>query len=196
QGQAPIYECSVGTDAQVYTWRLKGSAQGPNQYQDCYIPSFFTLVRNEYVYYKVKVNSGGMVDSTSQQNARSFNIYVWQPGSLVGTSTGMCTRFDPECQPTGIISTTTKTTTTTTSTTTKTTTSTTTKTTTSTTTVTTSTTTINARQIHTVPATSAGIERQFSITGLTFTSTKTCLDSEQFDNVICIRSVGKLDNHM
>ncbi|CAF4180102.1 unnamed protein product, partial [Adineta steineri] len=34
--QGPIYECSAITDPHVYTWRLKGSAQGPNQYQDCY----------------------------------------------------------------------------------------------------------------------------------------------------------------
>jgi hypothetical protein len=44
--------------------------------------------------------------------------------------------------------------------------------------------------------TSAGIERQFSTTGLTLTSRRTCLDPEQLDNVICIRSVAKLDSQM
>ena len=33
-----------------------------------------------------------------------------------------------------------------------------------------------ARRIHSIPATSAGIERQFSIAGLTLTSRRTCLD--------------------
>jgi hypothetical protein len=51
-----------------------------------------------------------------------------------------------------------------------------------------------ARQIHSIPATSAGIERQFSMTGLTLTSRRTCLDPEQLDNVICIRSVVNLDS--
>ncbi|CAF1114474.1 unnamed protein product [Adineta steineri] len=37
-------------------------------------------------------------DSTSQQYAAHFNIYVWQPESLIGPSTGICTQFDPECQ--------------------------------------------------------------------------------------------------
>jgi hypothetical protein len=41
-----------------------------------------------------------------------------------------------------------------------------------------------------------GIERQFSITGLLLTSRRTCLDHEQLDNVICIRSVTKLDSQM
>jgi hypothetical protein len=53
-----------------------------------------------------------------------------------------------------------------------------------------------ARQIHSIPATSAGIERQFSITGLILTSRRTCLDPEQLDNVICIRNVAKLDSQM
>ncbi|CAF4241984.1 unnamed protein product, partial [Adineta steineri] len=187
-GQAPISECSVGTGAQVSTWRLKGSGLGPNQYQDCYMPSFVTLVRNEYVYYRFKVSNKWMVEaeiwlydvetkdracliysdnfimapldggitwqsttvgnlytmtigypkinflttiqfnSTSQQYAPHFNIYVWLSSSLVANSMGICTQFDPDCRPTEIISTTTKTTTTTT---------------TSTTTVTTSTTTTN-----------------------------------------------------
>ncbi|CAF1114455.1 unnamed protein product [Adineta steineri] len=108
QGQAPISECSVGTGAQVYTWRLKGSAQGSSQYQNCYMPSFVTL-------------------STSQQYAPYFNIYVWLLSSLVANSIGICTQFDQDCRPPEIISTTTKTTTMTTSTTTVTTPRTTTK---------------------------------------------------------------------
>ncbi|CAF1459026.1 unnamed protein product [Adineta steineri] len=62
-GQAPISECSVGTGAQVSTWRLKGSGLGPNPYQDCYMPSFVTLVRNEYVYYRFKVSNKWMVEA-------------------------------------------------------------------------------------------------------------------------------------
>jgi hypothetical protein len=53
-----------------------------------------------------------------------------------------------------------------------------------------------ARQIHCIPATSAATERQFSITGLTFTNRRTCLDPEQLDNVLCIRTIAKLDSQM
>ena len=53
-----------------------------------------------------------------------------------------------------------------------------------------------ARQIHSITATSAGIERQFSIAGLPVTSRRTSLDPDQLDNVICIRSVAKLDSQM
>ncbi|CAF4051306.1 unnamed protein product [Adineta steineri] len=61
--QAPIYECSVGTDAQVYTWQLKSSGLGPNQKQDCYMPSYVILVKNEYLYYKIKVIGRLLVES-------------------------------------------------------------------------------------------------------------------------------------
>ncbi|CAF2911354.1 unnamed protein product [Rotaria sp. Silwood2] len=53
-----------------------------------------------------------------------------------------------------------------------------------------------ARQIHSIPATSAGIERQFSIAGLTLTNRRTYLDPEQLDNVLCIRTVAKLNSQM
>ena len=51
-----------------------------------------------------------------------------------------------------------------------------------------------ARQIHSIPSTSAGIERQFSITGLTLTDRRSCLDPEQLDNMLCIRAISKLDS--
>jgi hypothetical protein len=53
-----------------------------------------------------------------------------------------------------------------------------------------------ARRIHSIPATSAGVERQFSITGLTLTNRRTCLKPDQLDNVMCIRTVTKLDDQM
>ncbi|CAF3038879.1 unnamed protein product [Rotaria sp. Silwood2] len=53
-----------------------------------------------------------------------------------------------------------------------------------------------ARQIHSIQATSAGIERQFSIAGLTLTNRRTCLHPEQLDNVLCIRTVAKLNSQM
>jgi hypothetical protein len=53
-----------------------------------------------------------------------------------------------------------------------------------------------AKRIHSIPATSAGVERQFSNTGLVLTNRRTSLDPEQLDNVICIRTVAKLDSKM
>ncbi|CAF4711562.1 unnamed protein product, partial [Rotaria sp. Silwood2] len=50
-----------------------------------------------------------------------------------------------------------------------------------------------ARQIHSIPATSAGIERQFSIASLTLTDRRSGLDPEQLDNILCIRAMSKLD---
>jgi hypothetical protein len=52
------------------------------------------------------------------------------------------------------------------------------------------------RQIHSIPATSAGIERQFSIAGLTLTDRRTSLDPDQLDNMLCIRAVAKWDSQM
>lgn len=51
-----------------------------------------------------------------------------------------------------------------------------------------------ARQIHSIPSTSAGVERQFSIAGLTLTSRRSALDPDQLDNMICIRSAIKIEN--
>ncbi|CAF4730587.1 unnamed protein product, partial [Rotaria sp. Silwood2] len=48
------------------------------------------------------------------------------------------------------------------------------------------------RQIHSIPVTSAGIERQFSITSLTLTDRRSGLDPEQLDNILCIRAMSKL----
>jgi hypothetical protein len=53
-----------------------------------------------------------------------------------------------------------------------------------------------ARQVHSIPATSAGVERQFSIAGLTLTSRRASLEPAQLDNVICIRSGVKLGNQI
>ncbi|CAF1473564.1 unnamed protein product, partial [Rotaria sordida] len=50
------------------------------------------------------------------------------------------------------------------------------------------------RQIHSIPAISAGIERQFSIAGLTLTDRKSCLDPEPLDNILCLRAMSKLDD--
>ncbi|CAF3420265.1 unnamed protein product, partial [Rotaria socialis] len=51
-----------------------------------------------------------------------------------------------------------------------------------------------ARRIHSIPATSASVERQFSIAGLTLTNRRTCLNPEQLDNIICIRSMTKINS--
>ena len=51
-----------------------------------------------------------------------------------------------------------------------------------------------ARQIHSIPATSAGVERQFSSAGLILTERRTSLDPEQLDNVLFIRAVEKMDS--
>jgi hypothetical protein len=53
-----------------------------------------------------------------------------------------------------------------------------------------------ARQVHSIAATSASVERQFSIAGLTLTDRRTCLDPEQLDNMLCIRAVKKMNGQM
>jgi hypothetical protein len=50
-----------------------------------------------------------------------------------------------------------------------------------------------ARQMHSIPATSASVERQFSIAGLTLTDRRSCLDPDQLDNMICIRAITKIN---
>ncbi|CAF1534172.1 unnamed protein product [Rotaria sordida] len=50
-----------------------------------------------------------------------------------------------------------------------------------------------ARQIHSIPATSASVERQFSIAGLTLSERRNSLDPEQLDNIICIRAMEKIN---
>ena len=50
-----------------------------------------------------------------------------------------------------------------------------------------------AREIHSIPATSAGVERQFSIAGLTLSERRNSLDPEQLDNIICIRAMEKFN---
>ncbi|CAF3786319.1 unnamed protein product [Rotaria sp. Silwood1] len=49
-----------------------------------------------------------------------------------------------------------------------------------------------AREIHSIPATSAVVERQFSIAGLAFSERRNSLDPEQLDNIICIRAIEKI----
>ena len=50
-----------------------------------------------------------------------------------------------------------------------------------------------ARETHSIPATSAGVERQFSIAGLTLSERRNSLDPEQLDNIICIYAMEKLN---
>lgn len=50
-----------------------------------------------------------------------------------------------------------------------------------------------ARQIHSIPATSAGVERQFSMAGLILSERRNSLDHEQLDNILCIRAMEKLN---
>ena len=49
-----------------------------------------------------------------------------------------------------------------------------------------------ARQIYSIPATSATVERQFSVAGLTLSERRNSLDLEQLDNIICIRALEKI----
>ncbi|UJR16785.1 hypothetical protein I4U23_003684 [Adineta vaga] len=120
--QEAVYECKAVTDPHVYTWRQKGSAQQPNQYQDCYMPSFVTLMEadsdnkcaqygitwkatNAGTHYTMTVASNQtnflstiQFDGKSRQYTPHFNIHVWQPAHLALKSTGICTQFDQECQ--------------------------------------------------------------------------------------------------
>ena len=49
-----------------------------------------------------------------------------------------------------------------------------------------------ARQIYSIPATSATVERQFSVAGLTLSERRNSLDPEQLDNIMCIRALEKI----
>ncbi|CAF1598618.1 unnamed protein product [Rotaria sp. Silwood1] len=49
-----------------------------------------------------------------------------------------------------------------------------------------------AKQIHSIPATSTGVERQFSSAGLIINQRRTNLNPEQVDNILLIRSLQKL----
>jgi hypothetical protein len=49
-----------------------------------------------------------------------------------------------------------------------------------------------ARKIHCIPATSASVERQFSGAGLVLNERRTCLDPDNVDNILFIRSMKKL----
>ena len=48
-----------------------------------------------------------------------------------------------------------------------------------------------ARSIHSIPATSASVERQFSGGGLVIQERRTSLNPEQLDNILLIRSMKK-----
>ena len=52
---------------------------------------------------------------------------------------------------------------------------------------------ILAREIHSIPATSACVERQFSIAGFTLGERRNSLDPEQLDNIICIHAMEKFN---
>lgn len=49
-----------------------------------------------------------------------------------------------------------------------------------------------AQRIHSIPATSTGVERQFSAAGLILNERRTNLSPHQLDNILLIRSVNKL----
>ena len=49
-----------------------------------------------------------------------------------------------------------------------------------------------ARKIHCIPATSAAVERQFSSAGNILNERRTCLNPDNVDNILLIRSMGKL----
>ncbi len=49
-----------------------------------------------------------------------------------------------------------------------------------------------ARKIHCIPATSAAVERQFSGAGMVLNERRTCLDPDNLDNILFIRSMQKL----
>ena len=49
-----------------------------------------------------------------------------------------------------------------------------------------------ARKIHCIPATSAAVERQFSGAGVVLNERRTCLDPDNLDNILFIRSMEKL----
>ena len=51
-----------------------------------------------------------------------------------------------------------------------------------------------ASQIHSIPATNAGVERQFSSAGLVSTERRTSLEPQQLENVLYIRAVEKIDS--
>ena len=49
-----------------------------------------------------------------------------------------------------------------------------------------------AQQIHSIPATSTSVERQFSAAGLIINERRTNLSPHQLDNILLIRSTKKL----
>ncbi|CAF1517704.1 unnamed protein product, partial [Rotaria sordida] len=51
-----------------------------------------------------------------------------------------------------------------------------------------------AKMIHSIPATSTGVERQFSRAGLIMNQRRTNINPEQLDNILLVRSLQKLNN--
>ena len=49
-----------------------------------------------------------------------------------------------------------------------------------------------ARQIHSIPATGAGIVRQFSVAGVKLSDRSTCLGPEQLDSILRTRAIAKV----
>ncbi|CAF4232347.1 unnamed protein product, partial [Rotaria sordida] len=54
---------------------------------------------------------------------------------------------------------------------------------------------ILTRQIFSIPATSASVERQFSSAGVIFNDRRTCLSGENLENIILIRSIENQDKN-
>jgi hAT family C-terminal dimerisation region len=52
---------------------------------------------------------------------------------------------------------------------------------------------ILAKQIHCIPASSSAVERCFSSAGFIVNERRTCLNPEQVDNIIVVRSIQRLD---
>ncbi|CAF3896809.1 unnamed protein product [Rotaria sp. Silwood1] len=51
-----------------------------------------------------------------------------------------------------------------------------------------------AKRIHSIPATSTGVERQFSSAGLIMNQRRTNINPEQIDNILLVRSLQKMNN--
>lgn len=49
-----------------------------------------------------------------------------------------------------------------------------------------------AKRIHSIPATSTGVERQFSSAGLIINQRRTNSNPDQVDNILLVRSVQKI----
>jgi hypothetical protein len=62
QAQDDVYQCYATGDPHLYAWHPKALGFQPKDYQDCYMPSFVSLIKNELVDYKVKVVKKLMIE--------------------------------------------------------------------------------------------------------------------------------------